>query len=74
MAGQLKRDVCQPREGQQLITAQNGLKQLGRILDFSVLCCIDTSHDFINNNFQQLFELQVPDARQLHSTCHLKKK
>lgn len=74
MARQLKRGVCQHREGQQLITAQKGLKQLGSILDFSALCCIAISHDLINSNFQQLFELQVPDARQLHRNCHLKKK
>lgn len=72
MARQLKRGICQPREGQELITALKGLKQIGRILDFSVLCCIATSHDFINNYFQQLFELQVPEARQLHRKCHFK--
>lgn len=73
MARQVRRGVCQPSEGQELITAQKGLKQLGRILDFSALCCIATSHDFINNSFQQLFEVQVPEARQLHRNCHLKK-
>lgn len=74
MARQVRRGVCQPSEGQELITAQKGLKQLGRILDFSALCCIATSHDFIKNSFQQLFEVQVPEARQLHRNCHLKKK
>lgn len=63
-----------PSEGQKLVKAQKDLKKLGRSLDFSVLFCIAASRDLINGFvvFQQSFELQLPEARQLHRNCHLK--
>lgn len=66
--------MCHPREGQELTKAQKDQQQLRRSLDFSVLFCTAASRDFINGFtvFQQFFELQAPEARQLHGNCHLK--